>query len=57
MSLPVAITYLRREIITGDHLHRCMAEASLRAEGWKRIQAAKRIARRLNLDNRQLPAI
>ena len=51
MTLPEAIRFLRREIVTGDHLHRCFCDSRTRAEGWRRMQAAKRIARRLNLVN------
>lgn len=51
------IAYLRKEIITGKHLHQCMADAATRALGWKRIQDAIRIARRLNIDPRTLPAV
>lgn len=51
------IAYLRKEIITGKHLYNCMADASLRAAGWKRIHDAARVARRLNIDLRTLPTL
>lgn len=51
VSLPAAIAYIRREWAVGDHLHRCFADQNTRAEGWKRMQAARRIARRLGLAN------
>ena len=51
MSLPAAIAYIRRERVVGDHMHRCMADTNLRAEGWKRIQDARRLARKLKLGN------
>ena len=51
MSLPATIRHIRKELTAGDHLHRCMADAALRSEGWRRMQAAKRLARRLNLNH------
>ena len=51
------ISYLRNEIIAGKHLHSCMADSSLRALGWKRMQSARRIARRLDIDLRTLPTL
>lgn len=51
MNLPAIIRYIRVETIAGRHLHHCFAAASVRAEGWRRMQAARRIARRLNLQH------
>lgn len=51
------IAYLRNEIIAGKHLHHCMPDASLRAIGWKRMQDALRIARRLNINRSTLPSL
>ena len=45
------------QIITGKHLHQCMADQTLRAEGWRMIQGAKRLARRLHIDARTLPTL
>lgn len=33
--------------IEGRHLHNCMADSRVRAQGWKLMQRAKRIAQRL----------
>ena len=44
-----AIAYIRKELTVGDHLHRCFADSKIRQEGWKRIQDARRIARKLGL--------
>lgn len=49
MTLPEIIRYVRIETIAGRHLHHCFAAASVRALGWRRMMAARRIARRLNL--------
>ena len=51
MSLPLAIAHIRRETIVGRHLNECFADARTRREGWKRMQDARRIARRLGLAN------
>lgn len=36
--------------IEGSHLYRCFINAEKRAEGWRKMQRAKRIARRLNVE-------
>ena len=46
-----SIRHIRHELSVGDHLYRCFADARTRAEGWKRMQDARRIARRLKLNN------
>ena len=51
MSLPKAISFIRNEITVGRHLHQCMADAVTRSQGWKRIQDARRLARKLKLGN------
>lgn len=57
MSKPEIIRFLRFQIVTGKHLATAFIEPSKRAEGWKLIHNAKRIARRLKLDNRSLPQL
>lgn len=42
-----ALTVVRAMHITGRHLFTCFADPAVRAEGWKQMQDAKRIARRL----------
>lgn len=49
MNLAKVLHHLRTEIAVGKHLHECFASPDVRREGWKRMMAAKRIARRLNL--------
>ena len=46
-----AIRHIRHELTVGQHLHHCFADSRVRAEGWKRMQDAKRLARRLHLGN------
>ena len=51
MSTRNAIRHIRKELALGDHLYQCFADTSIRRLGWRRIQAARRIARRLKLQN------
>jgi len=46
-----ALQHIRKETIAGRHLYECFADSKIRQIGWKRIQAARRIARRLKLEN------
>jgi hypothetical protein len=46
-----AITHIRHEITVGRHLHECFCDSRIRQLGWKRIQDARRIARKLKLGN------
>ncbi len=57
MSREAVIRYCRLEIITGRHLNTAFISDAVRHDGWQRIQRARRIARRLGLDNRSLPQI
>jgi hypothetical protein len=50
MKLPDCIRYIRSQIIAGKHLHNCFADSNVRATGWRKIQAARRIERRLKLN-------
>ena len=49
--------YVRLEIIGGKHMNSAFISGQIRAEGWQRIQRARRIARRMGLDNRSLPQL
>jgi hypothetical protein len=51
------LRYLRNEITVGRHLNTCHPSPEVRALGWKRMQDARRIARRLRLDARSLPQV
>lgn len=42
-----AITIVRAMYIAGRHLNQCFADAGHRAAGWKQMQDARRICRRL----------
>lgn len=42
-----AIRTVRRMAIEGRHLHRCHPDPEARAQGWRLMQQARRIARRL----------
>lgn len=57
MSKEQAFKYIRVEIITGRHLNTAFINDQVRHDGWRRMQAAKRIARRLDIDPRSLPEI
>lgn len=50
MTRPAIIRYLRIELLAGRHLHYCFADQAVRSTGWRRICAARRIERRLNLN-------
>ena len=45
------IAHIRHEITVGRHLHECFADSRVRQQGWKRIQDARRLARKLKLGN------
>ena len=47
MTCQQSIQHIRHEVTVGKHLAFCMADAGVRAEGMRRINAARRIARRL----------
>jgi len=57
VSRAAALRYCRLEIITGRHLNTAFISDEVRHEGWQRIQRARRIAKRLNLDGRSLPEL
>lgn len=42
-----ALTIARAMWISGRHLHRCFADPAARSLGWKQMQDARRICRRL----------
>lgn len=42
-----AISIVRSLYVEGSRLHSCFAATEKRAEGWKKMQQAKRIATRL----------
>jgi tRNA(Glu) U13 pseudouridine synthase TruD len=42
-----ALEIARRLNIEGRHLHNCFAAESLQKEGWRKMQMARRICRRL----------
>jgi hypothetical protein len=44
-----ALRHIRHEVIVGRHLYNAHPDSRVRAQGWKRIQDAKRICRRLQL--------
>ena len=46
-----AIIHMRKELTVGDHLYRCFCDSKIKQEGWRRIQAARRLARKLKLGN------
>lgn len=50
MTRQAALKYLRIELIAGRHMHHCFADQAVRSTGWRRICAARRIERRLNLN-------
>jgi len=41
---------VRATAVAGSHLYRCFISLEKRQEGWRMMQRAKRIARRLNVD-------
>lgn len=47
MTKPEAIRYARKLALEGRHLNHCMAARDLRERGWKMMNDARRIARRL----------
>jgi hypothetical protein len=51
------LDYLRTEILAARQLHASHPSPEVRALGWKRMQDARRIARRLGLDARSLPEL
>ena len=57
MSRAACLRYCRLEIITGRHLNTAFISDAVRHDGWQRIHRARRIARRMGLDNRSLPQI
>ena len=54
MSKPQILRFLRVKVITGRHLNTAFINQEVREEGWQRIQRARRIARRLDIDLRNL---
>lgn len=44
-----AITIIRTMDIEGRHLHNCFANPEIRQRGWRLMQQARRIARRLGV--------
>ncbi len=46
--------FIRRTAMEGNHLFTCMASPDHRAAGWRMIQRARRMARRLGFDLREL---
>lgn len=49
-----AIRIIRLLAIEGRHMNGCMADAASRNDGWRKMQQAKRLARRLGYDLRDL---
>ena len=45
-----AITIIKAMNIEGRHLHSCFASPQVRQRGWRLMQQAKRIARRLGVE-------
>ena len=49
-----ALTIVRTLYIEGRHLNSCFIDQSVRAEGWRKMQQAKRMAHRLGYKMRAL---
>lgn len=49
MTIQECCKYVRRLSIEGRHLNQCFVSAEKRAEGWGKMQRARRIVRRLNI--------
>lgn len=45
-----AITIIKSMNIEGRHLHNCFASTEIQQRGWRLMQRAKRIARRLGVE-------